>query len=99
MLTTHYCKGLERKNTHIGMPYTTATDGISLSLSVMKVVDKFSLEAKIVWITSDGDGSIQVFREALESTYTNESVFPPPNPLFTMECLAHILEGACNVGV
>ena len=30
-----YCTGWERKNTHIGMPSTTATDGVSLSLFVM----------------------------------------------------------------
>ena len=46
------------KNTHIGMPSTTATDGVSLSLSVMDVVDNYGLEAKIVGITSDGGGDI-----------------------------------------
>ena len=50
-------------------------------------------------ITSDGDGNIRVCREALESKYTNDPVFPPPKPLFTMECLAHILAGVCKVGV
>ena len=60
----------------------------------MEVVDNFGLEEKIVGITSDGGGNIRVFREALESKYTNGSVPPPPKPLFTMECLAHILSGA-----
>ena len=53
-LTAHYCTGWERKNTHIGMPSTTATDGVSLYLSVMEMVDNFGLEEKIVGITSDG---------------------------------------------
>ena len=74
-LTAHYCTGRERKNTHIGMPYTTASDGVSLSLSVMEVVENFGLEAKIVGITSAGGGNLWVCREALESKYTNESVF------------------------
>ena len=65
------------KNTHIGMPSTTATDGVSLSFSVMEVVENFGLEAKIVGTTSDGGGNLQVCREALVSKYTNDSVFPP----------------------
>ena len=49
-LTAHYYIGQERKNIYIGMPSTTATDGVSLSLSVMEVVENFCLEAKIVYI-------------------------------------------------
>ena len=79
-LTAHYCTGQERKNTHIGMPSTTATDGVSLSLSVMEVVENFGLEAKIVGITSDGGGNLRVCREALESKYTNDSLFFHPRP-------------------
>ena len=81
------------------MPYTTDTDGVSLYLSVMEVVENFGLEAKIVGINSDGGVNIRVCREALDLKYTNDSVSPPPNPLFTMECLAHILSGDCKVGV
>ena len=60
----------------------------------MEVVNNFGSEEKIVVITSDGGGNIRVCREAMESKYTNDSVFSPPNPLFTMECLVHILAGA-----
>ena len=98
-LTEKYYTGWERKNTHIGMSSTTATDGVSLSLSVMEMVENFGLETKIVGIMSDGGGNIRVCREALESKYTNDSVFTPPKPLFNMECLAHILAGACKAGV
>ena len=63
------------KKTNTGMPSTTATDGVSLYLSIMEVVNSSGLEAKIVGITSDGGGNIQFFREALESKYTNDSVF------------------------
>ena len=49
--------------------------------------------------TSDSGGNLQVCREALESKYTNEYFSFPPKPLFTMECLAHILAGACKAGV
>ena len=34
-LTAHYCTGPDRKNTHIGITSTTATDGVSLYSSVM----------------------------------------------------------------
>ena len=80
------------------MPYITTTDGLSLYPYVMEVVDNFGLEAKIVGIKSDGGGNIRVCREELESKYTNDSVFSP-NPLFTMECLAHTLLRACKAGV
>ena len=35
LLTVHYCTGPNKNNTHIGMPSTTATDGVSLSKYVM----------------------------------------------------------------
>ena len=57
------------------MPSTTDTYGVSLSLSVMEVVENFGLGANIVGITSDGGGNLRVCREALDSKYTYESVF------------------------
>ena len=69
------------KNTHIGMPSTTATDGGSLYSAVMEVVDNFGLEGKIVGITSDGGGNLWVCREALELKYTNDSVFFTQAPI------------------
>ena len=57
------------------MPSTTATDGVSLSLSVMEVVENFGLEAKILRVTSDGGVNLRVCREALKSKYTNDSFF------------------------
>ena len=81
------------------MPSTTDTYGVSLYFSVMEMVDNFGLEAKIVVITSDNGSNLWVCTEALESKYTNDSVSPPPNPLFTIECLAHILTGYCKAGV
>ena len=59
---------------------TTATDSVSLYLSVMEVVENFGWEAKIVGITIDGGGTLWVCREALELKYTNDSVFPHPSP-------------------
>ena len=78
---------------------TTATDGASLSLSVMEVVENFGLQAKIVGITSDGAGNIRVCREAMDSKYTNDSVLTLPKTLFNMECLVNILAGDCKAGV
>ena len=80
LLMAQYCTGTERKNTHTGMPSTTATDGASLYLSFTEVVGNFVFEANIVGITSDGCGNLWVFRDALESNYTNESVFHHPSP-------------------
>ena len=79
-LTTHYCTIPDRNNTHIGISSTTATDGVSLYKYVMEVVENFGLEENIVGITSDGVGNIWVCREALDSKYSNESVFHHPTP-------------------
>ena len=91
------------KNTHIGMPSITATGGVSLSLSVMEVVENFGLEEKIVGITSDGSGNIWVFREALESKYTNKSVFSHPIPYSQWSALHIYYQGLarrdCNQSV
>ena len=81
------------------MPSTTNTDGVSLSLSFMEVMDNFGLEANIVRITSDDGDNLRFCTVALESKCTNYSIFPPPKPLFAMECLAHILAGDCKAGV
>ena len=81
------------------MPSTTANDGVSLSLSVIEVVENFGLEEKIVGITIYGGGNLWVYSWALESKYTNESVFFKPNPLFAMEFFAHIFSGACKAVV
>ena len=81
------------------MPSITATDSVSLYLSVMEMVEIFGLEENIVEITSDGGGNLRVCREALELKYTNDYVSPPHKPLFTMECLAHILSGDCKSGL
>ena len=80
LLTAHYCTGPERKKTHIGMPSTTAIDGVSLYFYVMEVVDNSNLEAKIVGITSDDGGNLWVCREALKSKYTNDFVFHHSSP-------------------
>ena len=62
------------------MPSTTATDGISLSLSVMELVENFGWEEKIVGITSNVGGNLWVCREELKSKYTNDFVFHHSSP-------------------
>ena len=75
LLTSQYCTGPDRNNTHIGMLSITATDSVSLSLLVIEVVENSGLKENIVGINSDGGGNLWVFREALESKYTIDSVF------------------------
>ena len=62
------------------MPSTTATDGVYLYKYVMEVVENLGLEEKIVGINSDGGGNTWLCREALESKYSNDSVFHHPIP-------------------
>ena len=60
--TAHNCTVPDRNNTHIRMLFTTDTDGVYLYKSVMEVADNFVLEINIVDITSDGGGSIWVYK-------------------------------------
>ena len=83
------------------MPYTTATDGVSLYLSIMEVVENFGLEANIVEITSDGGVILWVCREAMESKYTNDYVYPPPKALIHhgLPCtyIGRVLKGGSTI--
>ena len=45
----------------------------------MEVAENFGLEANIVGITSDDGGNLRFCSEALDSNYTNDSVFPHPS--------------------
>ena len=94
-----YCTGTDRNKTRIGMPSTTATDGLSLSNSVMDVVEILGLEANIVGITSDGGGNIRLCREALESKYSNDSSFNHPSPSSPWSSLRIYWHIDLNVGV
>ena len=93
LLTAHYCRGLERKNTEIGMSSITATDGVPLFLSIREVVDNFFLKSKIVRITSDGGSNLQVCRNAMESKYTNGSIFTTQDPIHHGATCTHIGRG------
>ena len=75
------------------MPSTTATDGVFLYLSAIEVVKNFGSEANIMGFTSDGGGNIWVCREALESKYTNDSVFQHPSPYSPWSAFHIYLQG------
>ena len=66
LLTAHYCKSININNTHIEIPSTPATDGVSLYKSIIEVVENFVLEENIVVITFDVGKNIRVCREAME---------------------------------
>ena len=77
-VTAHYCTGIDRKKNHIGMPSTTATDVVSMYLSVVEVVDKFSLGLKVLGITSDGGGNLRFL-----GRYWSQNT--PMTPFFTTQ--------------
>ena len=75
------------------MPSTTVPDGVSLSLSVMGVMEKLSLAANILRITSYCGVNIWVCREALESKYTNNSFFTTQAPIHHGVPCTYIVRG------
>ena len=66
LLTAHYCRGLERKNTEIGMSSITATDGVPLFLSIREVVDNFFLKSKIVGIYAQNCHGVSYQQKAVD---------------------------------
>ena len=75
------------------MSSITATDGVPLFLSIREVVDNFFLKSKIVRITSDGGSNLQVCRNAMESKYTNGSIFTTQDPIHHGATCTHIGRG------
>ena len=61
-MTAHYTRDHAREHSHIGMPTRTSTDGDSLSVTVVNVINHFSLGLKVVGITSDGGTNLAVFK-------------------------------------
>ena len=57
-LTARYFNGSDINKNFVGMPSTTDNGGVSLSKSVLEVVENFGLEEKILGTTSDGGGNL-----------------------------------------
>ena len=98
-MTEHYTRDHVRDHDHIVMPITTSTFGESISVTVGNVINQFNLGSKIVGITSDGGTNLVRCKAVLESTFDNTGMFDMENPMFLMECLAHVLANACKAGV
>ena len=64
-----------------------------LYFSVVEVVNNFSLDSNIVGINSNGGGNFWVCREALESKYTNDSVFTTKAPIHHRVSFTYIFSG------
>ena len=66
----------------------------------MEAEENFGLKANIVGIISDGGGNIRVYREALDSIYSNESILTIQEPLHhgvTCEYIGRGLHGGSEI--
>ena len=55
-------------------------------------MDLFSLETKLVGITSNGGTNLTRCTKSLESDFDNTGMFKLSKPMFVMKCLYHVLE-------
>ena len=86
-MTEHYTHENFRENAQIRVPVTTSTDGESLVVPVVNLINQFSLSSKLVGINSDGRTNLAIFKAILESTFDNTVVFDLGEPMFMMEWL------------
>ena len=71
-MTKHYTHGNVRENAHIWIPITISTDGESLAVLVVNVINQFNLWSKRVGITSDGgtnQANARKFKRVLFTTW------------------------------
>ena len=97
-MTEHYTRDHVRKHSHIWIPITTSTNGESLSITVLNVINQFILGSKLIDVTIDDGTNLERFKSILESNFDNTGVFDLGNPMFVMECLAHVLTNLCKEG-
>ena len=93
-MEAHYKLEYVRKNSHIGMPTTSSTEGESLAFTVSNVTNQFILRLKLVGITSDEVTYMSVCKAILESNFDNTGVFDLGKSMFVMYFLDHFLSNA-----
>ena len=55
------------KNVHLGITYSkVGTDGINISIPVLKLMDNFTIQYKVIAYTSDRGCNLKTFQDALE---------------------------------
>ena len=81
-MMVHYTYEHVRDHAPIRIPITTSTDGETLTVTVINVINQFSLGYKILGITSDGGTNLARCKAVLESTFDNMGFFDLGKPIF-----------------
>ena len=92
----NYTRDHVREYANIRMPITKSTDGDSLAVTIGNLINQFKLGSKLVGITSDGRTNLVTCKAILKSTFDNMGVIDLENPMFVIECLAHVLDDSCK---
>ena len=81
------------------MTITTSTDGEIIAVLVSNVINQFSLESKLVGITSEVGTKLVRCKAILESIFYNTRVFDLRKTMFLMGFLDHVLDNKCEAGL
>ena len=84
LMTEHYTRDHAGEHAHTGMPITTSTNGESISVTVLNVINNFSLGSKLIDVTIDDGTNLERFKAILESNFDNTGVFDLGNPMFVI---------------
>ena len=95
-MMAHYTFDHIREHAHIGITITSSTDVESLAVLVSNVINQFNLVSRLFGITGDDRTNLAICKAILESNFDNTGVFELENPMFVMECFAHVLDNKCK---
>ena len=98
-ISTHHCAELKKRYHQLGMPSTKGTDENKIYDSIIDIINKFNLEKKSFGFTCGGGVNLNKCSDIICYQLDRTAVFTPNKPLFEMECLTHVIDGACKAGV
>ena len=74
-------------------------DANNISDSIIDIITKFNLKKTIVGFTCDGGANLKKCSDIICYQFDRTYVFTPKKTIFEMDCLAHLVSGACKASV
>ena len=99
-LQAHIMCAWKYKHVHLGMPYSkVGTDGSSLSIPVLKLMEDFTIQDKVITYKSNGRYNFKTCQDVLEGKFTNTIIYRTQKTMFWQDRFAHALQGACKEAI
>ena len=71
------------EHVHLGMPYSkVGTDGINISTPVLKLIEDFTIQDKVIEYTIKGVYNLKMIQDSLEVKFTNAEIYCTQQTIF-----------------